>query len=285
MQEPVLPKQDQSGFTSRKLLSIDYDMEDEDDSEFEENEHDSKLEETGDLVSKKKHDSLVEEEEDLPELDVEQDDQGHNDEEGKEPAQGDLLASNDELKDAVTSNEYCDKDENNCGEEGAENIYAKKPDSDPGGNSVEETSEPDAKPSTTPNKPEQAAEKEAKLKNSKDHAKKGSTSSAEDLEDELKAAYKSTKKKPKSPISKLVNLEGCSKLLDQAKVMTFLKIFKKSIILQYLTAGSGQAICKVSPLKSDQVEPRHHSKTWRPARIHGKDDRGTKIYFDREHQT
>ena len=252
-------------------------MEDEDDSELEEDNE----EEEDDLESKKKHDSLVEEEEDLSEL--EEDDQDLDiDEEGKEAVQGDSLSSNDEHKDAATSNEYCDKDGNNCGEERTENIYAKKPDSDPGGNSVEETSEPDAKPSTTPNKPEQAFKKEAKLKNSKDHEKKRSTSPAKELEDELKAAYKSTKKKPKSPISKLVNLEGCSKLLDQAKVMTFLKIFKKSIFLQYLTAGSGQAICKVTSIKSDQVEPRHHSKTWRPARIHGKDDRGTTIYSDTE---
>ena len=208
----------------RKLLSIDFDMEDEDDSELEEDNE----EEEDDLESKKKHDSLVEEEEDLSEL--EEDDQDLDiDEESKEAAQGDSLSSNDELKDAATSNEYCDKDGNNCGEERTENIYAKKPDSDPGGNSVEETSEPDAKPSTTPNKPEQAAEKEAKLKNSKDDEKKRSTSTAEELEDELKAAYKSTKKKPKSPISKLVNLEGCSKLLDQAKVMAFFKIFKNQL--------------------------------------------------------
>ena len=98
-----------------------------------------------------------------------------------------------------------------------------------GKNSVKETSEPDAKPSTTPNKPEQAFNKEANLKNNNDHEKKRSTSSAEELEDELKAAYKSTKKKHKSPISKLVNLEGCSKLLDQAKVMIFLKINYSSI--------------------------------------------------------
>ena len=202
-------------------------MEDEDDSELEEDNE----EEEDDLESKKKHDSLVEEEEDLSEL--EEDDQDLDiDEESKEPAQGDSLSSNDELKDAVTSHEYCDSDGNNCGKERTENIYAKKPDSDPGENgqsSVNEPSEPDAKPSTTPNKPEQAFKKEAKLKNSKDHEKKGSTSTAEDLEDELKAAYKSTKKKPKSPISKLVNLEGCSKLLDQAKVMAFFKIFKNQL--------------------------------------------------------
>ena len=135
-------------------------MEDEDDSELEEDNE----EEEDDLESKKKHDSLVEEEEDLPEL--EEDDQGLDiDEEGKEAVQGDSLSSNDEHKDAATSNEYCDKDGNNCGEERTENIYAKKPDSDPGGNSVEETSEPDAKPSTTPNKPEQAFNKEAKKNN------------------------------------------------------------------------------------------------------------------------
>lgn len=200
-------------------------MEDEDDSELEGDNQ----EEEDDLVSKKKHDSLVEEEEDLSEL--KEDDQDLDiDEEGKEAVQGDSLSSNDEHKDAATSNEYCDKDGNNCGEERTENIYAKKPDSDPGKNgqsSVEETSEPDAKPSTSTDKLEQAAEKESALKKSKDHEKKRSTSSAEDLEDELKAAYKSTKKKPKSPISKLVNLEGCSKLLDQAKVTIFLKIFKK----------------------------------------------------------
>ena len=65
----------------------------------------------------------------------------------------------------------------------------------------------------------------------------------------------------------------------------FENLKKKKIILQYLIAGSGQEVCKVSSLKSDQVEPRHHSKTWRPARVHGKDDRGTTIYSDIEQQT
>ena len=48
--------------------------------------------------------------------------------------------------------------------------------------------------------------------------KKDSDPSPEELEEELRAAYKSSQKKTKTKTSNLVNLEGCQKLLDQAQV-------------------------------------------------------------------
>ena len=48
--------------------------------------------------------------------------------------------------------------------------------------------------------------------------KKDSDPSPEELEEELRAAYKSTQKRAKTKTSNLLNLEGCQKLLDQAQV-------------------------------------------------------------------
>ena len=94
-------------------------------------------------------------------------------------------------------NEYCESDGSNCGVERGENIYA--------------FGEESKSKQTSDEKSTDRTEHKVKTK---------STPSPENLEDELKASYKSTQKKTKRTTSSLVNLEGCQNLLEQAQVRT-----------------------------------------------------------------
>ena len=136
---------------------------------------------------------------------------------------------NEEETHKELSDAYCNSDGTNCEEERGENIYVEVPDPKPVEDIDIPLKESPKKKSTQRDekKSKQTSEKNSNPTHIRDDAerkgKKDSASSPEELEEELRTAYKSTQKKSKSPkvqTSNLVNLEGCQKLLDQAQVRT-----------------------------------------------------------------
>ena len=133
-----------------------------------------------------------------------------------------LHDTDDDILLGDSSDAYCNSDGTNCEEERGENIYAEVPDPKPLediGTPGEDVAIPVEE--TPKKKSERTTEKNSKADNAEHKGKKDSASSPEELEEELRAAYKSTQKKTKVKTSDPVNLEGCQKLLDQAQVKSF----------------------------------------------------------------
>ena len=125
-----------------------------------------------------------------------------------------------------SSDAYCSSDGTNCEKKRSENIYAEVPDPKPLediGTPGEDVAIPVEE--TPKKKSKRTSEENSKADNAERKGKKNSASSPEELEEELRAAYKSTQKKAKVETSHPVNLEGCQKLLDQAQVRTTFTVF------------------------------------------------------------
>ena len=133
-----------------------------------------------------------------------------------------LHDTDDDILLGDSSDAYCNSDGTNCEEERGENIYAEVPDPKPLediGTPGEDVAIPVEE--TPKKKSKRTSEENSKADNAERKGKKVSASSPEELEEELRAAYKSTQKKTKVKTSDPVNLEGCQKLLDQAQVKSF----------------------------------------------------------------
>ena len=163
-----------------------------------------------------------------------------------------IIEENNPGQSREPSEAFCNSDGTNCGEERGENIYAEKPDPKPVEDKDILVVDKDIPAEENPQKkskqtPEQKSKSTLIREDKERKQKKDSDPSPEELQEELRAAYKSTQKKAKIKTSNIVNLEGCQKLLDQAQVRPTLGIF-----LLLSCEGFGQEVCQVSSLKSAQ---------------------------------
>ena len=229
--------EDTLGMEKKGDIKLEKEIEESNPGQFKEVEYDIDLDDT------KPEDSVLLE--DTPGMEKKGDAGLEEEEDEVIMINEDEIEENNPGQSRKSSEAFCNSDGTNCEEERGENIYAENQDPKP-------IKDQDIPANENPRKKsKQTPEKKSKSTLIKDDVegkqKKDSDPSPEELQEELRAAYKSTQKKAKIKTSNIVNLEGCQKLLDQAQVRPTLGIF-----LLLSCEGFGQEVCQVSSLKSTQ---------------------------------